>query len=322
MGTARDKHVVIPVGISAATVAPAVAACTQATLAGETMGTCWSVKYLASAKMARAVVEQALAAEFQRTIDIFSNWVPASFVSRFNRASAGSWHVMPLQFEAVLTAALGIARQSAGAFNPCLGARVPGLNFGAGPAVRTSLAGAEEHDWQDIEFDGDLAQLYQPGGLMLDLSAIAKGHAVDRAAQVLDGLGLNSYLMEIGGEFVGRGVKEDGTPWWVAVDSDQGEPFVAALCDLAVATSGEGHRHHEGRGAVEGHLVRNPNAAPLENVSVFHTNCMMADGWATALHAMGPESGLHLANRLGLAALFRLPRGGWRASEALKAMLE
>ncbi|MGO8315954.1 FAD:protein FMN transferase, partial [Rhizobium ruizarguesonis] len=70
--------------------------------------------------------------------------------------------------------------------------------------------------WRRLVLNGD--DLFQPGGLRLDLNGVAKGFAVDRVAAALDRAGARSYLLEVGGELRGTGAKPDGSPWWVELE--------------------------------------------------------------------------------------------------------
>jgi thiamine biosynthesis lipoprotein len=152
----------------------------------------------------------------------------------------------------------------------------------------------------------------------VDLSSIAKGHAVDLCANALRALGVPSFLMEIGGEFVGEGVKPDGKPWWVELHlADQppapGEPphMDVALVNLALATSGDFVRRREDVSHLLDGRTGEPLNGALSGVSVMHASAMEADGWATALFALGPEAGMAMADAQGLAVVFakRTPDG-------------
>jgi thiamine biosynthesis lipoprotein len=163
-------------------------------------------------------------------------------------------------------------------------------------------------------------RLYQPGGAVLDLSSVAKGHAVDRLALRLEALGVRHYLVEAGGELRGAGVKADGQPWWVELEGVPdaiGAPIpqsVVALHGLAVATSGDYRRyfHHAQRRASHTLDPRSgyPIANDLASVTVLAPTCMAADALSTALTVMGVEAGLAYADGRGLAARFLLRRDG------------
>jgi FAD:protein FMN transferase len=168
--------------------------------------------------------------------------------------------------------------------------------------------------------------------MKLDLSGIAKGHAVDRVSDALTALGATSHLVEIGGELKGRGVKPDAQPWWVEIERVEGDASprtVAALFDLAMATSGDYRRAFRHEGRLYPHTIDGSTGRPVSNnlasVTVLHASAMKADAYASALTVMGPFEGPEYAEAVGLAALFveRTPRGlVERMTPAFKAMME
>lgn len=108
---------------------------------------------------------------------------------------------------------------------------------------------------------------------------------------------------------LGRGVMPDGQPWWIGLEQPPGAPAprtVAALVDIAVATSGDWRRAFEHEGRLYPHTIDGRTGRPIDNgvasVTVFHASAMNADAWATALTVLGAEEGLALAAAHGLAA--------------------
>lgn len=334
-------ELLIPRQFSAATHAGPLRDGRVLALAGTTMGTSWAVQFVSreprDADAARTGIEALLLALNAQ----LSHWDPGSALGRYNRLPAGSWLAMPTDFAAVLDAAAQIAVTSDGALDPTLGALVNLWGYGpAGPRA----PGAEPPSEHEIA--GELASagwprlhrkdplLRQPGGLQLDFSAIAKGHAVDRVADWLVRAGRVHHLVEIGGELRGQGVKPDGQPWWVALApvADDPRPVRIALDGLSVATSGDAWRHHDRAGERLAHTLDPRTGRPLIDapaaVTVLHPSCREADGWATALTVLGPEAGLRLADELGLAARWLMHgdvgpgRGRVIVSLAWLAMLE
>ncbi|TCQ01002.1 ApbE family protein [Sphingomonas sp. PP-F2F-A104-K0414] len=107
-------------------------------------------------------------------------------------------------------------------------------------------------------------------------------------------------LVEIGGELVGRGIRPDGDPWWVDLESPQGltlPPLRIALHGQAVATSGD---YRRGAHPLDPRTGR-PIKTGVVSVSVIHQTALDADAWATALTVLGPD-GLGLADDHGIAA--------------------
>jgi FAD:protein FMN transferase len=272
------------------------------------MGTSWSVRVVGDGERLRPEIEAVLA----RIVAEMSHWVADSAISRFNRAEPGRWQPLPPGFATVLDAALAVARLSGGAFDPAMGLLADRWGFGpsgpraeppAEPIVADALAVS---GWRRIEQDGRRARRLEPAAL--DLSGIAKGYAVDAVADRLRGLGHSDFLVEIGGELRGEGIKPDGQPWWVELEQAPGAPvapFRVALHGLSVATSGDYRRAFVHAGRRYAHTLDPRTGRPLDNgvasVSVLHPSCMMADAWATALGVLGP-AGLTIAEAQGLAA--------------------
>ncbi|MBO9377288.1 FAD:protein FMN transferase [Sphingomonas histidinilytica] len=268
------------------------------------MGTSWSARFAAPAGCDPTRVETEILARLETIIVEMSHWQADSLISGYNRAEAGTWHTLPDDFATVVSTALDVAARSGGAFDPTIGRLVDLAGFGPDPALRSddqaSLTRARiKAGWRHLRF-GD-GRLLQPGGLALDLSGIAKGHAVDAVADTLGALGIAHALVEIGGELVGRGVRPDGDPWWVDLENPPGiplPPLRIALHGIAVATSGDYRRGAHSIDPRTGRSIENG----VRSVSVIHRSAMLADAWATALTVAGPEAGLELARREGIAA--------------------
>lgn len=308
-------------------------------LAGQTMGTTWSAKVIAPPGTEKTWVEAAIQAELDAAVAVFSPWERDSEISRFNAAPAG-FHGLSEDFWSLLNAAMEMADDTNGAVDPTLGALVDLWGFGPpGPrAPGTPLpsedeiqAAAARSGWQGLRLNPDTRAAMQSGGMSLDFSGIAKGHAVDRVSERLMDLGCTSHLIEIGGELRGRGVKPDAQPWWVEIEQPPGSPAprtILALVDVAMATSGDYRRafSHEGRRyahTLDGRIGR-PVDNGLASVTVVHPSAMKADAFATALTVMGPYEGPEFAAAYGLAAHFieRTPRGPVeRMSPLFAAML-
>lgn len=296
-------------------------------LAGETMGTSWRVRFAAPPACDPAPLRAAIVARLDGIVGEMSHWQPESRLSAFNRARAGQWIALPPDFATVVAAALDIARLTDGAFDPAIGRLVDLRGFGpAGPCAANPAAIAAARaaaGWTRLAYDPAARRLRQPGGLSLDLSGIAKGHAVDAVAGLLGTAGLGHCLVEIGGELAGRGLRPDGDPWWVDLEDPPGaapRPLRIALHEIAVATSGD---YRRGGHTIDPRTGRSAGNG-LVSVSVLHQSAMLADAWATALTVLGPAAGLALATHHAIAA--RLIVGGAESAEritpALAAMID
>lgn len=347
-----NPRLLIPKGMTPADVRASRIDAPVRRLSGATMGTGWSLSFAAPESVDKAAVVAALDETFALVIRQMSGWAPQSDLCRFNRAEPG-WHELQPEFFSVLSRALEIAALTDGAFDPALALQVDALGFGPSqlviPEARSAVrdpfihhdtgsmgpgstpaqpfglpgSGRDDKRWTDIKIDPATRRAFQPGGVALDLSSIAKGYAVDLCAARLVGLGVPSFLMEIGGEFVGQGVKPDVQPWWVSLELSDiapapGEPPATdvALVNLSVATSGDFVRRRDGvPHLIDGRTGEAP-LGDLSGVAVMHAQCMDADAWATALYALGAEDGFAMAERMGLAAVFAV-----RSAEGSRARL-
>ena len=291
------------------------------TLSGETMGTLWSVRYVSPPSLGEADAVAIIHATLDRIIVEMSQWRTDSIISDFNRAPQGSEVRLPRDFRTVLETALDVAQRSDGAFDPTLGRLVDLAGFGPAPATAKvatdSMDALRAACWRRLPYAG--GRIVQPGGLALDFSGVAKGHAVDAVADDLAAAGVAHMLVEIGGELVGRGVRPDGQPWWVDLEAPPGKPVPSlriALHGIAVATSG-----HYRRGF---HTLDPRTGMPIghgpRSVSVIHDKAAYADAWATALIVLGADAGMRLAEREGLAV--RIVSDDEALSPALREMLE
>ncbi|GAA5166941.1 FAD:protein FMN transferase [Viridibacterium curvum] len=301
-------------------------------LEGACMGTTWRARVVAEGHEQARALQAGIAAVLEEIEAQMSHFRPASPLRRFGELAAGEWMPLSPQFAQVMRAALSVAQASDGAFDPAAAALIEAWGFGAGqrfvdagfapPAVAPSPSAC----WRRLQLDAQ-DRLRQPGGVALNLAAIAKGFAVDAVSRWLAQQGYAHHLVEVGGELRGTGMKPDLQPWWVALEAPADNCDLPAtriaLHGLAVATSGDYRRsyHHAGRRLQ--HTIDPRSGAPVRHtlaaVSVVHEECMLADAWATAIMVLGPRDGLALAEQQGLRALLQWPDETGRWQEASSA---
>jgi len=306
------------------------------------MGTSWRVRLALRRGRDLHGLHAGVQAALDDVVAQMSTWESGSDISRYNRAEAGSRHVLPASFAHVLDVALEVAAASHGAFDPTVGPMVALWGFGAArgplriPGDDERAAVAARVGWQRLHWDAEGRSLLQPGGLELDLSGIAKGHGVDAVAAYLRHAGIDAALVEVGGELYGYGDKPDGQPWRVLVESAPEEdaaadlpPRVLALREQAVATSGDRWHHFEVDAQRYSHTFDPRAGQPVPGaaaaVTVVADQAARADAWATAMTVLGEREGLALATRLSLPVRFlQRDRDGLRESlsPAFEALLE
>ncbi|WP_409558344.1 FAD:protein FMN transferase [Achromobacter animicus] len=296
-----------------------------AALAGATMGTTWSARLALPAGVTEASVRQGIQAALDQVVAQMSTWETHSDITRYNRAESG-WQTLPPEFFHVLHHALMLAEDSGGAYDPTVGPLVNAWGFGPHqrafepPSPAAIQTARDRCGWRRVPLDQDRHAAWQPGGVYLDLSSIAKGFGVDRAALALDGLGITDYLVEVGGELRARGKRPDGQSWRVAIevpDASDDHALALPLNNCSIATSGDYRRHAGDGDARYAHTIDPRTGHPVRNVvasvTVLHPVCMQADALATVLTVLGEAEGLAYARRHALAALF-IMRGedAWR----------
>ncbi|CAN5216787.1 FAD:protein FMN transferase [soil metagenome] len=282
----------------------------------------------------RARIEVAL-----ETIDAqMSPWREASGLMRFNRAGEGERVVVPEPMRTVIARALGIADLTGGAFDPTLHDAVALWGFGASPVVEglpdagaLAALGTHRHDWRSLVWDDNA--LVARDGLTLDLCGIAKGYAVDAVMDVIRSTpGAAAALVEIGGELKGWNLRPDGMPWWVEIERPEGArdmPFMAALCDGAVATSGDYRRSFRHGDADYCHAIDPRTLAPVRtgvaSATVFDPHCWRADALATALMVLGRDEALAFADAHAIPCILTVREGSAltdHLSAAMRAWLD
>lgn len=280
------------------------------------MGTTWSLRVDNPHMLPLDALRHALQSALDEVVAQMSHWDADSALGRFNRAPAGSTHVLPEAFNTVLARALHWADASGGALDPAMGPLVALWGFGPDavapddlPPDAATLAAARARCGRErIAHDAAAHRLVQPGGLSLDLSGIAKGYGVDAGVAALQRLGLGDFLLEVGGELRGVGRRPGGQPWQVLVDPGAGPGVRIALADRAVATSGDRWQVRERAGRRWSHTLDPRTGEPvghaLASVTVLHPHGMDADALATVLTVLGLHEGLAFAERQGVAALF------------------
>lgn len=290
------------------------------TIAGAAMGTTYRVTVVSDADggPGRSAVEADVRRVLERIEGRMSHYRPDSELSRFNRARTTEPRPMSGETLQVVAEALAVGRASGGAFDVTVGALVDAWGFGppgrapdapdaAGLAALRTRVGS---GLLDVDLAASTLRKRRPD-VALDLSAIAKGYAVDAVAARLAERGFGDHLVEIGGELRASGRAERGGPWRVAVERPvpgAEAQRIVSLTDAAIATSGDYRNHYDLDGARVSHTVDPRTGRPVTHgplsVSVIAERCSLADARSTALNVLGPDEGYALAVARGWAALF------------------
>jgi thiamine biosynthesis lipoprotein len=139
------------------------------------------------------------------------------------------------------------------------------------------------------------------GNMKIDFNGIAQGHSVDIIGRYLLSLGVNNFMVEVGGEVLCKGVNNKNTYWQIGVDKpvensspgSEGFQFVVNVNNGAIATSGNYRKFYEKDGVKYAHAINPKTGYPVQHsllsVTVMTDKCADADGYATAFMVMGME---------------------------------
>jgi FAD:protein FMN transferase len=283
---------------------------------GPTMGTVYAIAWHDVAGGRRCEVSQAQVAELLLQINAaMSTYQPDSELSRLNQTPAGRWVDLSPELAEVLSAAQTIWLQSAGAFDVTVGPLVNLWGFGPDsgvirPSQEQQQRAGETVGMDKLEFVGSRLRK-QHADLYIDLSALAKGYAVDLVAQLMSQQGCDHFMVDIGGEIRTKGSNRRGKSWQIGIEvPDPGQlgtlHTVLGLSDLSIATSGDYRNFRLVDGERVDHVIDPRTGLPATNTvvsaTVLHPSAMWADAYATVLMVLGVEEGLAFADKQGFPA--------------------
>jgi thiamine biosynthesis lipoprotein len=293
-------------------------------LSGQTMGTTYEIR-IAGPGPDKTLRKRVTDETERRLLEIdqwMSNWNPDSEIARFNAHASTRPFPVALETAEVVAYALQLSDWSGGAFDITVGPLVALWGFGHRPRLDASPREDEIASLKERTGPGMLrVGLGEAGAspflakndpeVEIDLSAIAKGFGVDHVADGLESLGLENYLIEIGGELRAAGLRPTGEPWRVAIERPQIEgraiQLVIELSDRAMATSGDYRIFYFENGEHVSHTIDPRTGHPVQNgpasVTILADTATEADAWATTLMVVGERDGLSLASRHGIAAM-------------------
>ena len=281
----------------------------QETFSGTTMG---PIRYNVTIAelpdgQSQESIQKVIDETLERVNQLMSTYIESSDVSRFNRAAKDQWVDVDAETVQVVSRSIEISKKTNGAFDITVGPLVRRWNFGPGKKQEFQLPTQKEIDqllkrvgYQKIAVRKDPPALMKKvDGLEIDLSAIAKGYAVDCVIRSLVELKCESLLVEVGGEVASLGMKAESTPWIVGIRNPKPsseKPWIVRvkLKNKAMATSGDYENFFVVDGKRFSHTINPSTGWPvthsLTSSSIVAEDCMTADAFATAALVTGPSS--------------------------------
>ncbi len=287
-------------------------------LEGKTMGTVWRVSLADVASERRAELQQRIQQQLDADDAELSTWKPDSALSRFNQSRDLSPQPVSENMADIVTTSLRIGRKTGGAMDITVGPLVNLWGFGPTkqpghtPDAAQIAAARAQTGLQHLRVvqgaDGQWLQKDLPG-LYVDLSTVGEGFATDHLARLMEQLGINNYLVSVGGAVLSRGLNAQQQPWRVAIQKPTDrENAVQARVNLqghGISTSGSYRNYYELDGKRISHVIDPVTGRPIEHklvsATVIATTALEADGWDTGLMVLGTEKAQALAIEQHLA---------------------
>ena len=301
-------------------------------LSGYTMGTTWELQIV---DMPESPQPDVIAAEVTALLSgldtgIFSTYAADSELSRFNRHAVAEPFMASAHLLQVLQLAQSVTALTDGAFDATVG---PLVNlWGFGPTLGMQDTVPEQARIDEVlenvgsgylEINPVASEIRKTRTIYVDLSGIAKGYAVDQLAAYFDGLGVENYFLEIGGELKIKGTKPGGVNWVPAIEAPiDGESRVYEIFSnrgetIAVAGSGDYRNYFEEGGVRYSHEIDPRTGRPITHnlaaAYVIAQDAATADAMATALMVAGLDAGRELAERENMAVflIYKTADGGF-----------
>jgi thiamine biosynthesis lipoprotein len=284
------------------------------------MGTTYNVTLVFSEPKSStyiSLVHQNISSSLSKIDRLMSTYKPDSEVSRFNSLAVKQQIDISPDTVRVLNLAANINQLSSGSFDITIGPLVDLWGFGSkstkGPILPIRSQIVQARDLLGFDkfalVDSSLRKL---APVQIDLSAIAKGYAVDVVASALAEHDVKDFLVEVGGEVAAKGVNQKGLTWLVGIerpDVAQRSLYSAvSLKDVSMATSGDYRNYFEHDSRQYSHTIDPRTGSPvthqLASVSVIAESCAEADALATALMVMGEIAGYEFAQKNHVSAYF------------------
>ena len=297
---------------------------TAIAFSGQTMGTSYHIKVIGEEAVSTEALQQEVDQLLVEVNEKFSTYIASSEVSKFNTYKGDGWYSLTAGFISLTEQALQISRLTAGAYDITVG---PLVNlWGFGPRFSENDVPQDEDiqralshiGYQNLATDVANNRLKKSNpDIYIDFSSIAKGHGVDRVAQLIEAKGYHNYMVEIGGEMRVSGINAQQTKWRIAVEKPDSTTRaiqrVIKLSNTAIATSGDYRNFFVKDGQRFSHTLDPVSGRPVQHtlasVTVLAPSSAVADAWATAFMVLGDKKGYDLAMENRLAVLFLIKEG-------------
>lgn len=294
---------------------------------GFAQGTTYNVSYWSDPAIPSAEVQATARQTLDRIDRELSNYRDDSAIEEFNRAATTEALRVPGSLVELVRVATEVGRRSDGCYDLSIRPLFALWGFGdnfrvpSQQDIDATLAGVGM-DKLTVVDNNHLAKV-EPD-LSVDVSSIAQGYSTAQIAAALEELGIENYLVEVGGELLVKGKKLDKEPWRVAIERPlAGERAIHKVVEiepgepLSVVTSGTYRHFYDEENRRYSHILDARTGKPVQHdllsVTVLDPDPTLADAWSTALLCLGTTRALEVAEAENLAVMLIEADGeGWR----------
>lgn len=265
---------------------------------GEAQGTYYAVTYYDEDARNFQFSTDSILSEFDRCASIY---IDSSIISRVNNNDPDV--KLDSNFTQIFNLAQKVSEQTEGAFDCTVGPLVKAWGFSIKkkqdlelPKIDTLM---KYIGYKKVHIENQRLIKESPQ-IMIDFNAIAQGYSTDIIAHFLESKGITNYLVDVGGEVLGKGQKPDGSPWIVGIEKPASDSLAdriiqakVQLKNRSLCTSGNYRKYRMINGKKYSHEIDPKTGYPvthnLLSVSVMASDCGTADAFATAFMVMGLE---------------------------------
>lgn len=282
-------------------------------LSGEAQGTTYHIKLvMKGATVPAAEVHHQITTTLAEIDAQLSNYREDSEISRINKKEDTEWQSISKEITSLLVIANYVYERSGGCYDLTI---KPLFDLWGFSDHNNQVPSQAQIDQLLPHIGMPLLEIDEPKQrirkkdpkLKIDLSSIAQGYSVGVVAKLLEALGIQNYLVEIGGEMMVKGRKANGGDWRVAIETPI--PYsheIQRIIDVreqngtAIMTAGTYRNFFEENGKTYSHILNPKTGRPithqLRSVTVMHDDPTWADAWDTALLCVGEQEAARIAD--------------------------
>jgi FAD:protein FMN transferase len=297
----------------------ALSSCTQppseTLLSGEAQGTTYHIKFVKNKEKSPKIedVKQLISTTLAQIDAKLSNYRDDSEISIINRTKTSEWIPASKEIIELLVISQAVYEKSQGCFDLTIKPLFDLWGFSQhDPKIpkQSDIDALLPHVGMSLlEVDaGSLRLRKKDSKIKIDLAGIAQGYSVGQVAKQLEGLGIENYMVEIGGEMMVKGRKADGQAWRIGIEAPtpSSRTFHKIITlnkpeAKAIMTAGTYRNFFDENGKTYSHILNPKTGKPishhLHSVTVVHDDPTWADAWDTALLCMGEENAIKISEQ-------------------------